>query len=114
MPYFPFLAVLLVVVGNLYLISSVNLPDKANAVLFVDSDAMLPGAVAFECFQTIARRNAQIAQVNRRFNLVQPADCNRLNGRPSPTESRLKELLRICVLEALDHRLQFYNVPRYM
>jgi hypothetical protein len=52
---------------------SVYLPDKTNAVLIVDSDAVLAHAVPLQCFQTIPRRDAQFAQVDGRFNLIQLA-----------------------------------------
>lgn len=39
------------------------LPDKANAVLIVDADRVLPGPIASEPLQPIARRNQQFSQI---------------------------------------------------
>lgn len=83
--------------------SPVNLPDKADAISIVDPDTVLPNPISFERFQPIARWNPHIAEVDRRFKLVKLAACNCLNARPTPSDASLKELLRVLVLEALDH-----------
>jgi hypothetical protein len=62
-----------VVIRDLYSVRSVHLPDKADAVLIVDSDAVLARAVPFQRFEAITGRHAQIAQIDGRFNLIQLA-----------------------------------------
>ena len=108
------LAVLLVVIRDLDFVRPVNLPNEADAVLIVDSDAVLARAVALQRFQSIAWRDAQVAQVDGRFDLVQLAESNRSYGGPAPAGTRLKEFLRIGVFEALNHLQSGYDAWRDM
>jgi hypothetical protein len=82
---------------------SICLPKKANATSIVDSDAVLPCSIPFQSFKPIAWWDSQITQIDRRFKLVQLAPRNCLNARPTLTGASLKELLRVVVLEALNH-----------
>ena len=50
------------VVGNLDVISIPIIPAKANAVLVVDPDAMLPLAVSCESFQPVSGNRGQVAE----------------------------------------------------
>jgi hypothetical protein len=49
------------VVRDLYLVCPIGLPHKADAVLIVNSDAVLTGAVSLQCLKPVAGREAQIA-----------------------------------------------------
>jgi hypothetical protein len=49
-----------VVIRDLDVRGSRRRPYEADAVLIIDADAVLPGAIAFQRFQAIAGRNAQI------------------------------------------------------
>lgn len=49
----------LVVISNFYLASVPSFPKKADTPLVIDANAMLPGPVALEHFQTIAGWNAK-------------------------------------------------------
>jgi hypothetical protein len=44
-------------------------PPKANSPLVVDPDAVLPGAIAAECFETIPGNRAEIGERRSRVNL---------------------------------------------
>jgi hypothetical protein len=52
----------LVVVNDLQVFRSPRCPDKADAVLHVDRDAVLASAVADELFESVARWNLQVVQ----------------------------------------------------
>jgi hypothetical protein len=60
-----------VVIHNFYIVSIAITPDKADAPLVVDADAVLPFPIAFHCFQAIARRRPQIAKVSGNIQLAQ-------------------------------------------
>jgi hypothetical protein len=40
-------------------------PEETHAVLIVDSNAVLPGAVSMQSFELIARRNLQVVERHR-------------------------------------------------
>ena len=52
-----------VVINDLDLLGFTFAPDKADAVLIVDSDAVLSPSVAFESFQPVSRRAVQVFKV---------------------------------------------------
>jgi len=92
-----------VIISDLNFVRAVNSPDEADAVLIVDPDAMLSDPVALQRFQPVAWRDAQVVQVGGCFNLVQFAKSNRCDGYPAAAGTRFIEILRIGILEALDH-----------
>jgi len=54
-------------------------PLKANAVLVVDTDAVLSQPVTFQRFETIGRRCAQIVEILGIVQHAQLAACHRLD-----------------------------------
>ncbi len=67
------------VIHDLNIVSIPLPPNKADAPLVVDSNAVLPAATAMQRFEPIARRRGQIAQVRssiqlRQFSLRDPFD----------------------------------------
>jgi hypothetical protein len=92
----------------------VSLPNEADAVLVIDSDAMLPNAFAFQRFQPIARRGPQVTQADGRRNLIKLATGNDVNSVPPLFGTCFKELFRISVFEALDHLQSGYNASHDM
>lgn len=50
------------IIRNFHLIRCIITPNKADAVLLIDADAMLSSTVATEQFQLIARRQSQFRQ----------------------------------------------------
>jgi len=46
-------------------------PDKTEAPLIVDTDAVLPFSIASQGFQTIARRTSQIVKPSRRVHHIE-------------------------------------------
>lgn len=51
------------IIDEFYVVRIAVTPPKAYSPLLVDSDAMLPRAIAHETFQSVAGRNAKIAQL---------------------------------------------------
>ena len=68
--------VMSVVVSDLYLSGTIIGPSEANAVLVVDSDAVLTGSIAFELFETIARWDPQVLEILSLIQLVQFSSGN--------------------------------------
>ena len=54
-----------VVIHYLYVFSARFRPAKADAPLIIDANAVLPEAVAPQCFKAIARRHPQVIQITR-------------------------------------------------
>jgi len=67
------------IVGDLRLIRVASFPDEAEAIAVVDPDAVLSGAVVFQCFQRIARR-AEIVQRRGRVKLKQSSNGSLFDG----------------------------------
>jgi hypothetical protein len=72
-----------VVIGDLDLTSISIAPHETYAIPAVDPDAVLPGPVAFEGFQSVAGEYGQISQRARRMDLDQLP----LNNILDPAES---------------------------
>jgi len=78
-------------------------PNKADAPLVVDADAVLPSAIAMQRFEPITRWRGQIAQVCRSIDLCQLSLRDSFDGtkpfRPLP----LMRAFRLLRAEGLDH-----------
>ena len=61
----------LVVIHNFNLIGSGIRPKETDAILVVDSDAMLPLSISNQRFQPITRRNSQFVQCGYGIKLVE-------------------------------------------
>jgi hypothetical protein len=59
-----------VIIDNLNLTCVAIFPDKTNAPLIVDANAVLPNPITPECFEPIVGRHSQKTQVARRVNLL--------------------------------------------
>ena len=94
------------VVRDLHLVGSVHLPDKADAILIVDANAMLTGSVSLQSLQPVSGWEAQVAQIGRGLDLVELADGDLANRRPAFAKPCFKELPCLVVLEAPDHYRQ--------
>jgi hypothetical protein len=93
---------------------AIDFPHEANAVLVIDANTVLPGPISLQRLQSVSGRSAQIIQIHGGLELVQLPPGNRLNACPSSAGTGFKDLLRISVLEALNHPEQRYNVSRSM
>jgi hypothetical protein len=54
-----------VVICDVALIGSVSLPDKTNAPLIIDPDAVLSGSISFQLLQPVSRWRKQVLEVRR-------------------------------------------------
>jgi hypothetical protein len=79
----------LVIVGDLDLMRSVRLPDEADSILIVDSDAVLTSSSPLECLQPVARRNAKVVESEASLDLIQFAKCYGRYGRPATAGTSL-------------------------
>jgi hypothetical protein len=109
----PFRVFLLVVNRDLDFVRSIGLPNEADAILIVDPDAMLTASIPLQGLQTISGRDTQIAQMDRRLNLIQLAARDSLNPCPAPVRACFKEFPGVGIMEALNHLRSLYNVLRY-
>jgi hypothetical protein len=80
----------------------------------MDSDTVLSGTAPLQALEPVPGGYAQIVQSHGCLDLVQLALGDGRNGCPAPAVTRLKELLRCRVFEALDHLESGYNAQRYM
>jgi hypothetical protein len=92
-----------VVVDNLDIVRSILFPKKADAELVVDTDAVLSLPASPERFQTVARRNSQVGQVDGGFHLIQFSEGHIPQASRTPIVPRNKEFVGIGILEVLDH-----------
>jgi hypothetical protein len=93
----------LVIIRDLYFMDPVFAPDKTDAVLIINSDAVLSLAIPDQRFEAIAWRHPQIIQGSGRMNHIELSSRNRCDARPSAAFPFPKELGGIVVFEALDH-----------
>lgn len=78
------------VIHNFNVKSVAVLPVETDPPLVVDANAELTGAVPFEQFQTVPRRQAQIGQLARAMKLRELAEGNALNLRRKTVVPRAK------------------------
>jgi hypothetical protein len=93
------------VIGDLYIMGIAISPREANAELIIDPNAVLPFPIVVQLFQSVAGRNSQILQVNRRiergkFPLGYISQTRR--GHPLALTG-VPERFRVLVGEALNH-----------
>jgi hypothetical protein len=81
-------------------VCSILLPDKANAELAVDANAVLACSISLQRLQPIPRRRTQVREMRRRFNLIELSECDRLNASPAFARALREELKRIIVSES--------------
>ena len=91
------------IIRDLYFMDPVFAPDKTNAVLIVNSDAVLSLAIPGQRFEAISWRHPQIIQSSGGMNHIQFSPRNGCDARPSAAFTFPKELGRMVVFEALDH-----------
>ena len=65
------------IIDNFYIFSTGIGPPKADPPLIVDSNAVLPGPLAPQSFEAIARRHSQVIESSGDFQLPQFAPRDR-------------------------------------
>jgi hypothetical protein len=94
-----------------------GLPTEAHAVLVIDADTVVTGAVASQRFQPIARRNGQLPQILHTIALIQLASCNRPKDRGAhlsrrPRVAAIEDVLGSFIEERSYHK-SYYNSTHY-
>ena len=107
----------MVVVDNFNVFRTCARPHKTNAVSVVYAYAVLASPIALQDLEMIARRNAQIAQRTRDFQLPQLPSCHILERNESGNTISIGQHLSFFVFERNDHveivTYHVTNVKRY-
>lgn len=100
----------LVIINNLDIVRSAFDPSKANSILVIDPDAVLPSPITFQSFKAIARRLSQIIQPLRVVQHLKLPTRYREYRREAATATVQKQSFRFLIFEGLDHA---YTVSRW-
>jgi hypothetical protein len=92
-----------VVVHDLHIFDACSSPTEADAKLIVNSNTVLSSPITFECFETIARRHAQVLEVVSDLQLSQLAPSNSLDVDKSLDPLTVRKRLCVSVSERDDH-----------
>jgi len=92
-----------VIIHDFYIVGIAITPDKADAPLGVDADAVLPFPIAFEYFQVIARRRPQIAGFGGNIQLSQLSLGHPFEGPKTLDSLPAVKLFGLPRPEGLDH-----------
>jgi hypothetical protein len=96
------------VIHNFDFACFVVVPDKAQSVLFVDSDRVLPGALLRERFEGIAR-GPKIVQASGLVQLDELSDRRLFDGLESAAVLPMKDPLRFHTPERANHVFILYR-----
>jgi hypothetical protein len=92
-----------VVIHDFDLVGTVVMPDKTDAPLVVDPDAVLPKALTLEGLELIAWWNPQTRQFGRGMQLQEFAPCQALDV-PEPGHGlAVEKHFRVSTSERTDH-----------
>lgn len=97
------------VINNLNLKGVSIVPTEAKTILVVDSDTVLPPAIAFQRFELVPREACQIAQCDRPVQLEQFADCDFFDGLKFLRKLLAEYLFRFDASETSDHIFILYR-----
>jgi hypothetical protein len=92
-----------VVINNLNPMGAVNRPDKADAPLIIDPDAVLTLPITAKSLQVIAGWHFQRIQQSRCMQLQQLSSGNPLNVSKSRHCLAMKQRLGLGLQERMDH-----------
>lgn len=92
------------VVDDFHIVGVAIPPNETDAILIIDSDAMLALALAVQSLQPVSGRNIQIIQRHGGMQQKKLLQCPhfQIGGNPSASP-RLPKLLRIRIPEACYH-----------
>ena len=76
-----------VVVHDLDLMRTVDLPHETDTPLIINSDAVLARAIADEQFKAVARRCTKVQKVQHCFQLIELSKSDYLRIAPQPASS---------------------------
>ena len=64
------------VIHDFHILGAFCRPPKAHAKLVIYANAVLSGAIAFECFEPVSRRYAEVFESGSAIQHCQLSDCN--------------------------------------
>ncbi len=104
------------VIGNLNLFRTSTCPEEAYPILVIDANTVLALAFAFQRFQAIARRDAQVIQRFGRVQQIQLLGCDLPEGPGANPPGGLRidaveDVFRRRILERPYHRNMITRVP---
>jgi len=102
-----------VVIDDLHVAGISVVPDKANAVLVVDSDAMLAASIASEGLEPVTGEGCQITELAGGVQLLQLPLGDTGDPLQPSAEPAGEECLGLGILERPNHCSSGYNVRRY-
>ena len=77
------------VIYDLNLFCTCCFPTKTDAPLIVNTNAVVAGTIALECFKSISRRHSQIIQPGGNLELSQLSSCHLFNTHKTPNADPL-------------------------
>ena len=92
-----------VVVHDFHILRTRGRPAEADVELIVDADTVLPGSIAFERFEPVARWDPQVIQTASDLQLSQFASGDGLDAHESLDALTAGERLRVAAPERDDH-----------
>jgi len=100
-----------VIIGNLDIECVAVIEAKANPPLVIDPDAPLPAAIMTQRFQSVRRRQAQIANLCGCIQLEEPHGGALVDlSRDTARLTARVEVFRLIISERLDHALIINNM----
>ncbi len=93
------------IIHDFHVVGIAFAPNKTDAPLVIDADAVLPFSIAFQCFQVIAWRRSQIAKFSGDVQLSQLPLGHTLKGPKAFDALPGMKLFSLRRPERLDHRL---------
>src|SRR5579863_7943653 len=88
-----------VIVGQFNVVGVPVFPSKADAVLIVHADAVLPHPVTLQSFKAIAGRSPQICEAPRPMQQPQTAKRHARDAGPLPRGFPVKQFLSVMIAE---------------
>jgi len=93
-----------VIVNNFNILGTCASPAKAEPVLIIDPYAVLTDPIAFERFESVARRNPQVIEAGRNLKLPQLPQRDSFKRDESANTLSRCHFRRVTALERSDHR----------
>lgn len=91
-----------VIVDDFYVCGSFCRPNKADAPLLVDANAVLPLSIILQRFEAVARRHFQVVKNGRPVQLCKLSQGMAFNIDPALNAFTLEECLCVFALEVFD------------
>ena len=99
------------IVRNFNIMRSICLPNKADSILVIDSNALLTSPVSLQRFQPVPRWDAKVFQIDRSFDLIQFAERNHADRLPASIDGKRSVLAVFTEKKSADYRLVVSTIP---